>query len=195
MADGESDEETGGLFGFVTRRRLLKLGLGAVAIPVVAATGLLGLRGCAPDVDGLAQLGDQGYRTLMSLAAVHIPRGGAFDVGADDFDLARVFDRFLANEPDENISALKNALTLLEFGPVVFDRRAATFSNLDEAERLAHWQSWMQSDRALQRTVATAFRRFLSLVFYDQPAVWPHIGYPGPSLAALGAQGAEGSAP
>ena len=34
----------------------------------------------------------------------------------------------------------------------------------------------------LQRQAATAFRKFLSLVFFDTPEVWPHIGYPGPTV-------------
>ena len=62
----------------------------------------------------------------------------------------------------------------------------AKFSQLSLKERTAHWERWMTSDRLIQRKVAIAFRSFFHLVFYDTEAVWPYIGYPGPSLQNLG---------
>jgi hypothetical protein len=182
----DAEREGTGPFAFLTPRTLLKHGLGALAVPAAGVTGLLGLRGCAPDIDGLLVLGDHGYRTFSALARLHIPRGGPFAEGADDFDLARAFDAYLSGEPEDNVRDLTRALHLIELGPVVFDHRLATFSNLPHDEQDAHWRSWGVSERLVQRQVAVAFRKFLALVFYDQPAVWPHIGYPGPSLLARG---------
>lgn len=146
------------------------------------AGGLLALRGAAPEVTGLRILTDHEYRTLAALARTHLPAGGPFPEGADDLDLARAFDAFLADEPQENVRDLKRALLLVEYGPVVFDRTASTFSHLDDAARLAHWQGWMASPVLIRRQVALAFRKFLALVFFDQERIWPHLGYPGPSF-------------
>ena len=177
-----------GPFGFLSRRRFLKLGLMGggtlLAIGGGGVGGLLALRGRAPKVAGLRILSSHEYRTLTNLARTHLPRGGAFDQGGEDAELARAFDDFLADEPPENIRDLKLALTLIEFGPVVFGGSLSTFSNLDDGARLEHWKGWIVSPRLLQRQAATAFRKFMSLVFYDRPAVWPHIHYPGPVMGS-----------
>jgi len=166
----------------VTRRRLLKVALGAGGAVVAGGAGLLGLRGSAPQVRGLNVLSDQQYRTMSALATALIPEGGPFELGAQDVDLARAFDGYLTDEPKWAQDEAKTALTLLEYGPLVFERRLATFSNLPADERLAHYATWATSSLALRRQVAVGFRKFLSLVFYDSPAVWPNLRYEGPLI-------------
>lgn len=179
-------EETGRaeMFGFVSRRKVLKWGLGGLASLAGLASGagglLLSLRGCAPDVAGLKALSNHEYRTLSNLAAAIIPRGGAFEVGAADFDMARLFDAFLAGEPRRNVRDLSLALNWLEFGPIVIDHGLTTFSNLSREAQLAHFDSWGTAAELDRRRVSIAFRKFIYLVFYDQEAVWAHIGYGGP---------------
>lgn len=167
-------------FSVLSRRKLLGATLAAGVLVFGGGASALALRGTAPGVDALRALSDQEYRTLASLARALFPAGGAFAFSASDVDLARAFDGFLADEPEWNQADLKKALLLLEFGPMIFERRAVTFSHLAEAERLAHFERWMESDSLLRRQVATAFRKFLTLVFYDQPGVWGAIGYDGP---------------
>jgi hypothetical protein len=168
-------------FAIVSRRRFLRLSLAAGAF-LLAGGGawVLARRGPAP---GLRVLTDREYRTLAQLARALFPEGGAFPVGASDVDLARAFDAFLADEPEWNRTDLSRALFLLELGPFLFERRLRAFSGLSAEERLAHFQRWGEGG-LLRRQVATAFRRFLALAFYDTPAVWPHIGYDGPLVAA-----------
>lgn len=184
--NGMRREQSGpnGSFGFLSRRRLLKGALGGGALVLMGGGSLVWLRGTAPRVSGLAALSDHEYRTLAAVADAHLPVVGPFAVGAAQADLARAFDAYLADEPAENVGDLRRALVLVEYGPLMFDATARTFSNLDAETRLAHWQSWFESDLLIRRQVAVAFRKFFCLVFYDRPDVWPHIGYPGPSLAA-----------
>ena len=73
----------------------------------------------------------------------------------------------------------------MELGPVLFGAHLATFSHLSAADRLGFWESWGTSSLLLRRQASVAFRKFFGLVFYDTPAVWPHIGYPGPSLYGM----------
>ncbi len=176
-------------FAFISRRTLLKLGLGAGGALLVAGgsvAGLLALRGEAPTVEGLGLLTAHEYRTAAALARTHIPRGGAFELGAEDVDLARAFDTFLQGEPPKNVADLKSALMLVELGPVLFDMRATTFSNLPDADQLEHWRGWAVSGLLIRRQAAIAFRKFFSVVFFDRPEVWPHIGYPGPAVLGGG---------
>ncbi len=179
--------EKEGLFGFLSRRRFLKAGLVAGgAILGVGGGGLLVLRGRAPEVEGLLVLDAHEYRTLQSLVEVMLPKTDAIPVDAAPMDLPRAFDRFLADEPEQNVKDLQKALVLIEFGPLVFDKKATTFSRLDPAERSAHWDAWAVSDSLLRRQVSLAMRKFFNLVYFDHEEVWPFIGYPGPSMKRLG---------
>jgi hypothetical protein len=182
-SDASSKE---GLFSFLSRRRFLKASLVAGgAVLGIGGGGLLALRGRAPSVEGLTTLDDHEYQTLRSLVEVMFPKTDAIPVDAAAMDLPRAFDEFLSNEPEHNVDDLKKALVLIEFGPLVFDKSLTTFSRLDPESRAAHWQSWSVSGNVLRRQVSIAMRKFFNLVFFDHEIVWPHIGYPGPSINRL----------
>ena len=182
----KADTSSDGLFSFLSRRRFLKASLVAGgAILGVGGAGLLALRGSAPSVGGLRILDDHEYRTLRSLVEVMLPKTEAIPIDPAPMDLPRAFDAFLANEPPHNVSDLQKALVLIEFGPLAFDRRLTTFSKLPVEERARHWETWAVSDSLVQRQVSVAMRKFFNLVFFDQEAVWPYIGYPGPSIQRL----------
>jgi len=168
---------------FLPRRRFLKLGLAVGGVVLGAGgAGLLALRGRAPAVEGLQVLDAHGYRTLSSLVEIMLPTTDAIPIDVATMDLPRTFDGFLADEPKHNVDDLKNALVLIELGPLVFDRQLTTFSKLPPPARSEHWKEWGVSDSLLRRQVSLAMRRFFFLVYFDRPEVWPHIGYPGPSL-------------
>lgn len=141
--------------------------------------GLFALLGRPPRVTGLRVLSDREHHTVAQLARAAFPDGAVFPVGASDVDLARAFDAFLADEPEWNRRDLSRALLLLELGPLLFEARLRTFSRLAPEEALAHFERWGEGG-LLRRQVSTALRKILSLVFYDTPAVWRHIGYDGP---------------
>ena len=184
MADAPTDDAAReGLFGFLSRRRFLKASLVAGgAILGVGGGGLLALRGRAPSVDGLRVLDDHEYQTLQSLVQVMLPATDEIPIDVASMDLPRAFDAFLTGEPEHNVKDLRKALVLVEFGPLVFDKKITTFSRLPVDERTEHWNSWATSDRLLQRQVSIAMRKFFNLVYFDHEKVWPYIGYPGPSL-------------
>jgi hypothetical protein len=175
----------------VTRRRFLVLGGAAAALATSTVASLGWLRGAVPDVAGLKVLSAQQYHTLATVARTHIPRGGAFPEGAEDFDLARLFDGYLADQPAADQRDAGLALHLIEFGPVLFDGHAATFSHLTPDEQLVHWSAWGTATQQTRREIFWSFSRFLGLTFYDQEAIWPHIDYAGPSFARLARKAAE----
>lgn len=176
-------------FSFLRRRTFLKLGVAGLAGLGAAGGGMAALRGSAPAVSGLGVLDAHRFRTLLAIAQAQLPTEGPFPIGAGE-RIARMFDGFLQGEPQKNVDDLRTALLLVEYGPVLFERRFTTFSNLPVEERSRHWRAWGESDLLLRRQVAVAFRKFLHVVFFDDPAVWPHIGYPGPSLWGTPTEGA-----
>lgn len=155
------------------------LGLGSLVL-MGGVGGLLGLRGGARAIAGLRALSDQEYATVSALASALFPSGEGFPVGADDVDLARAFDAFLADEPPYNEADIKKAILLLEYGPVLFERRRVTFRHLPPDARLVHFSRWADGEDVVRRQAAFALRKILSVLFYDRPEVWPHIGYDGP---------------
>ena len=183
MATANEERERQGLFSFLSRRRFLKLGLLAGGTILGAGgAGVLALRGRAPRVEGLQVLDAHEYRTLESLVAVMLPQTDAIPIDAAPMDLPRAFDGFLADEPEHNVKDLQKALVLIELGPMVFDKRLTTFSRLGVTDRAEHWNAWAESDSVLRRQVSIAMRKFFNLVYFDHEQVWPHIGYPGPSM-------------
>lgn len=186
MAAANEERERQGLFSFLSRRRFLKLGLVAGGTILGAGgAGILALRGRAPGVEGLRVLDAHEYRTLESLVAVMLPQTDAIPIDAAPMDLPRAFDGFLADEPEHNVKDLQKALLLIELGPLLFDKRLTTFSRLGAADRVEHWNAWAESDTLLRRQVSIAMRKFLNLVYFDHEQVWPHIGYPGPSMKRM----------
>lgn len=167
----------------LSRRRALQALLGIGGLAAGGTAGLLSLRGSAPDVAGLRILSAQSFRTFKALAEAVFSGGPATLADASD-ELARTFDGYLADEPKWAQDEAQQALSLLEFGPLIFERKLSTFSHLTVAERLSHFEQWTVSDNGIRRQAATGFRKFLCLVFYDRPAAWPLIGYDGPLIRA-----------
>jgi len=167
----------------LSRRRALQALLGIGGLAAGGVGGLAALRGSAPDVAGLRALSAQSFRTFKALAEAVFSGAPAGFADASD-ELARAFDGYLADEPTWAQDEAQQGLTLLEFGPLIFDRKLATFSHLDVAARLEHFASWGESDNAIRRQASTGFRKFLFLVFYDRPQAWPLIGYDGPLIRA-----------
>lgn len=164
-------------FAFLGRRRLLEWGLGAGGLALGGGgTAWLSLFGLAPNAGELAVLSDREHRTLRNLSTTIL---GPHRIGMRE-SIADAFDGFLADEPENIVGDLRDALTYIELGPVLYDGRWAIFTDLTQAEREVHFLSWMESDELTRRMVATAFRKFINLVAHDDPVLWPEIHYPGP---------------
>jgi hypothetical protein len=169
-----------------TRRRVLGAGLLAGGgLTGAAFLGLSRLRGVAPAVPGLVVLSAAQHRTMTLVARTHVPPGGPFGWSAADVDVAGLFDRFLADQPEGEQREARIALDLVELGPLLFDRRWVTFAGLDDAGRLEHWRSWSVAPQASRRAIWWSLARFTGMSVYDQPGAWAHVGYGGPSFARV----------
>jgi len=71
---------------------------------------------------------------------------------------------------------------LVEWGPVLFERRLARFTTLDDAGRDASLRGWMTSGLALRRIGFFALRNLAMLGYWSQDETWHLVGYGGPLL-------------
>ena len=164
-------------FSVIRRRRFLKWGLGAGGVLLGGgATAYLSLFGLAPNAGPLRVLSDREHRTLRNLVTTICGPMAQ----RERRSIADAFDRWLADEPPNVIEDLKNAITWLELGPVLYDGRWTSFSDLSHGARVRHFFSWMVSDDLMRHQGPTAFRKVVNLVCYGTPASWPRIHSPGP---------------
>ncbi|HHH29977.1 MAG TPA: hypothetical protein ENK57_16755 [Polyangiaceae bacterium] len=164
-------------FEFLARRRFLKWSLGVSGLVLGGGSAAyLSYFRLAPRVRGLRALSDAQHQTLRGLVTTIC--GPAAE--RERTHVADAFDAFLADEPPHIRSDLTAALTWIELGPGLYDRRWRSFSELTQREREVHFESWMHSDDPTRRKVATAFRKFVNLVCYDMVGTWGRIHYPGP---------------
>ena len=143
--------------------------------------------GCAPDDVARAPadlhvLDPDEWSLLEVVADTFVPRGGAFELGARDVDLARHIDTHLADESAEVQRGLSSALLLVEWGSPLANGRVARFSRLGPDERAACIDALCQSRIGLLRDVYAGLKQLCFFSFYAIDAVWPAVGYDGPWL-------------
>jgi hypothetical protein len=145
--------------------------------------------GCAPgDVarapTDLRVLDPGEWSLLGALADTLIPRGGAFELGARDLDLATRIDAFLAGESFDVLRGLSAALLLIEWTSPLASGRVARFSRLGPDERAACIDALCRSRIGLLREVYAGVKQLCFFTFYAIDASWPAVGYDGPWVAA-----------
>ncbi|MBI4816375.1 MAG: hypothetical protein HY791_08955 [Deltaproteobacteria bacterium] len=154
-------------------RRTLVGGAAVAALGVTTGAWILTRRAA-----GHSALSERQLRTAAALAetALAVPPNKATE-------LADKFDAFIATEPIARATEAKQALLLLELGPLVLERALTTFAGLDPDARERHFtEKWMTHESELRRQVSIGLLRFFQLVYFDDPDSWVEIGYPGPSL-------------
>jgi hypothetical protein len=150
--------------------------------------------GCAPgDVarapTDLRALDPGEWELLGIVADTLIPRGGAFELGARDVDLATRIDAFLAEESVAVLRGLSTALLLIEWGSPLASGRIARFSRLGQGERAACIDALCRSRVGLLREVYAGVKQLCFFTFYAVDASWSAVGYDGPWIGRQGARG------
>jgi hypothetical protein len=166
----------------LSRRVFLRRSLHTVGT-LAAVPGLT--LGCAPaaDVrapDNLHVLDAAEWAMLGVIADTLIPRGGAFEVGALDVDLATRADAFLADESDAVLRGLSAALQVVEWGSPLLSGRVARFSEIGSADRHACIEALLHSRVGLLREVYAGLKQLCFFTFYAIDATWLAVGYDGP---------------
>jgi len=128
----------------------------------------------------LRALDPAAWALLDVVADTFIPRGGAFELGARDVDLARRIDAYLADESVAVRRGLSAALLFVEWGSPLVCGRVARFSRLGPDERAASIDALRHSRIGLLRDVYAGLKQLCFFTFYAIDAVWPALGYDGP---------------
>jgi hypothetical protein len=110
-----------------------------------------------------------------------VPRGGAFELGAEDVSLAARVDGLLAGEGETLVAGVRGALWLLEYGGPALAGRLGRFSQLGPDAR-AEVFSALPRRFGLARRVYAGLRQLCLFAFYTLPESWPALGYDGPWL-------------
>lgn len=123
-------------------------------------------------------LGAGEFEVLALAAATMLPRDAGFALGAEDLDVAAKVEALVAADHADVAKEFQGALFVIEWYPLFsFGSR---FSKLAPEKRLAVLEALQASRVGILRQVAQGVSRAVNFVFYNEPAVWPHIGYDGP---------------
>jgi hypothetical protein len=166
----------------VTRRTVLKVGLGGAAILAAGGIGL-GLR---PSVlrspsRPLRVLSPVEFSVLAAFAERVAPGGRGFPP-ASQLGVAEKLDDYLFFKPDGVRKEVRQALHLVEnaVAGFVLDGRPRTFTASTPAEQDAILEAWRHSRLHVRRTVYAALHGLCAATYYATPSTYPMTGYPGP---------------
>jgi hypothetical protein len=170
-----------------TRRTFLNRALqvlgAAVVLPLVprAVPAAGGDNSAAP---ALQVLSSGEYAVLAAVADTMIPRGGAFELGALDVDLARRIDGYLPRLHPDVVTGIRGALVFVEQQAPGLAKKTVPFTGLSAPDRDAVFAAMLASP-GLPASVFLALKFVCVSQFYTLDATWKFTGYDGPKLAEV----------
>lgn len=167
-----------------TRRGFLRLaGLGAALTALGQAGTLPGGAALAAPADGERFLDDWETELLTQLMERMVFTGEPEAPRVRDTSAVPAVDALCRQLPSEVSGQIPLLIRLFEYGPLVFDLSFSRFSRMSDADKDASLEAWMRSRIGLRRLAFTGLRNLCFFGYYNQPEVWPLIGYRGPLLA------------
>jgi hypothetical protein len=165
-----------------TRRVFLNRTLQALgAVAAIPLAGMAESAAADSAVPELQVLTAEEYRVLDAVSDTLIPRGGAFDLGARDVELARRIDHYLPKMDPAVAQGFRGALAFVEQTAPELAGKAAPFSRLSEEDRTAVCNAMLQAG-GLPAGVLLAMKYVSMSHFYTLDATWKFTGYDGPML-------------
>jgi len=166
------------------RRTFLNRGLqalGALAtLPLVTST-LVAADNKTPAEHTPGVLSSGEYAVLAAVADTMVPRGGAFEMGAVDVDLARRIDSYLPRLHPDVVTGVRGALAFVEQQAPGLAKKTGTFTALAPADREAVFAGMLAAP-GLPASVFLALKFLCVSHFYTLDATWKFTGYDGPKL-------------
>jgi len=165
----------------VSRRTVLKFGLGGAALFAAGEVGLalLPTKIVAP-AEPLRILTAKQFSVLASVAEAVV--GGGDLPTAAELRVAEKVDLTLSTVDVRVSEELALGLGLLESAAagLLLDGRVRPFSQLSLERRQALLGSWRSARLAPLRSAFKAVHGFVSAAYWTSPEVFPAMGYPGP---------------
>jgi hypothetical protein len=167
----------------LTRRRLLKAGLGFGALALVAGGGARWLVSDRPTSVGRKALSSREERVVAAIAEAHFPPGNPLGVSVLDVDVVSGADAYIAGLLPQENRLLRALLTAFDQWPRVTLQSTATFSSLPLADRVSELRAFEDSPITERRLIAALFRALIGMPFFEDPRALASIGFaPGCSL-------------
>jgi hypothetical protein len=169
----------------LTRRRLLRTGLGGALLLAVGAMLPSGCARYSPTERPLRFLTRKEYAVVTS-AAVRI-------LGLEDEareDVGGFIDGLLADLPSTTQQQARMMIRVVEHGTHLFDLKPRRFTRLSPAEQDAYLRGWMESTLGARRVIFRALKTLAALGYYAQTSSFEEIGYDGPWLGRVEATSA-----
>lgn len=155
--------------------------LGAAAVLPLMANPLLAAGEQSLATPALKVLSPGEYAVLAAVADTMIPRGGAFEMGALDVDLARRIDGYLPRLHPDVVTGIRGALGFVEQQAPGLAKKSGTFTSLAPADRDAVFAALLAAP-GLPASVFLALKFLCIGHFYTLDATWKFTGYDGPKL-------------
>ena len=163
----------------LTRRRLLKLGLGAGVVVVVGAVGgglgwdVLKAEGAGP---GLKVLSDRERRVVEAVADAYFPPGNDLGVAAADLDHVPVVDAYVAGLYAREQRGMRALLRGLDRWPQLSFGGGA-FSSLPLSGRVDVLNAFDASSITERRLLGTLIRTVCCMGVFEAPTMLAAIGH------------------
>ena len=171
----------------LSRRSILKYGLGGAVALMVGGTGLAfqSTKMIEPAIP-LKSLSQREFSVLHAVAEVMLPKQGRFPA-ASELQVAEQVDELLSGMHPGIVAELRQALLLVEnaLASAVFDQHFRPFTQQPLEVQHEILESWRQSRLALRRTVFQALNGICAGVYYASPVIFSAVGYGGPPQVIL----------
>lgn len=168
----------------ISRRQLLRYGLGGSAILLLGGVGLALQPGRERrPAGGLQALDPRAFSILAAAVDRMIPPREGFPSPAS-LGTAERIDAFLATCHPSVQKEFRQALHAFENGLVglVFEGRTRAFTSLPPDAQDRSLRAWRESPWTFRRTVYQAIHGLAMAVYYSSPETYAAVGYPGPPL-------------
>jgi hypothetical protein len=169
---------SGALRHLLTRRRLLKLGLGLGGAAIVAGGGATAwLLSDRPAAAGRAALSEREAAVVAALADAYFPPGSPLGVSVEDVDVVSGADAYIAGLLAKERRLLRALLTAIDQWPRVTLSSPARFSAWPRSDRVKALRALDESPVPEKRQLAGLLRALVAMPFFDDPRVLQAVGF------------------
>ncbi len=161
----------------LTRRTLLKAGIGFGVVAVAAGGGARWLVSDRPSAPGRVALSAREAGVVQALAEAHFPPGNVLGVSAADVDVVDGADRYVASLLPEDRRLLRALLTAFDQWPRVSLSSTSTFSALPVDERVRELAAFEGSPRLERRLIASLLRTLVGMPFFEDERALAAVGH------------------
>jgi len=117
------------------------------------------------------------YEVVRALGEVLYPEGGAIPYSAHEVGVPEFMDDYVADLDKAKQGLIKKLLFLLEWGPILFLRKARRFTRLSLNERV-DFLTWMEKSRFyFIRICLVSIRTLIGMGYMADARVLKSIGY------------------